>query len=1741
MNASTISNGAIAVVNLTMAAGLTTTAIGISNSAASSPAGSGIALFATGGTVTGGAASPPQVLPTVASLSCLPAVLTGSGTATCTVALTGSAPTGGATVTLTNSDATLSVPASVTVAAGATTATFSASAATIGSNQSATITAAYNSTSATATISLLAPVLVSSLACNPTSLGQSAVSACTVTLTQTAPTGGSAVTLASTNNLLSVSASVTVAAGATSANFSATAAGAIASNQSATVTATLDGSSQTAVISLVAPVPPITFVQSISASQATGLFGAGQTASKAFPGSVTAGDLLIVGVFADVGAAVSVTDALGAAFAQVAHQTVTNDHDADVFVASAVASGGDTITVNAGSGSNVYAFSMHEYRGVTTAVDAFSTAQGISAGPASGGLTTINPNDLVFAWFTNGSNFRNENFSALNPAYTKREMSGSGTTQCFSYSNCVESGDLIAGAALTTNATATLNVSDIWSATVLAFKGGASTSLACNPTSLGPNSSSNCIVTLTQAAPTGGATVTLTNSNAALTVPASVTVTAGTTSATFSATTAAVASNQSATVTATYNSNSANATIRLVAPALASSLVSSLICNPASLGPNSSSSCTVTLTQAAPAGGAAVTLTNTNATLTVPASVMVPAAALSATFSATTAAIGSNQSATITAAYDSTSANATISLVAPVLVSSLACNPTSLGQSAVSACTVTLTQAASTGGSAVTLASSNNLLTVPVSVTVAAGATTANFSATAAATIASNQSATLTASVGGSSKTAAISLVSPVLVSGVACNPASLGPSSSSTCTVTLSQAAPAGGATVTLTNTNSTLTVPASVTVAAGGTSAAFNVTTTTVSSNQSATVTATLGSSVGSVVIYLVAAAALSSVSCTPTSLTGGSTSTCTVTLNKASVGSSPVSIASNNANLTVTSGLLIANGSASGQFTASAASVIMNNQAATITSTLNSITATATINLLGSVGVSSLSCSPASIGPNASTLCTITLTNAAPAGGAAVTLSNTNATLTVPASVTVSAGATIATFAATTSAIPSNQSATVTAAYNGSSANATISLAASTLVSSLVCGAATLSPSTSSTCTVTLTNAPAGGANVVVSTVNSLLTAPSSVAIAAGSKSASFALQAGSFTVNQSGSVTVSYNGSSQSVTVALIAPVLVTSLTCNPSAVISGATSSCTATLSQPAPTATTVTLSSTSTLITVPASIVITSGNASLVFSVSIGSISANATGSVIATLGTSSQTANFTLLPTPVLSSLTCAPTSMSAGSSSACTVTMSNLAGNVIVSLASNNAALSVPATVRVPQGSTSAGFSATTLSSASGWIVVSAVFNGTTKAVLLQITAASDSEQAQVNQISCTPKSLTAGSRGTCRITLDHVENSTTAELQLTSSSASLRLPGRVATSPGKSTVEFQVDAVSSGEGIVVAANLGSGTVKETLAVAPDRSTSIHVPKRQFVKYGTEVRFRVSPSDPAATLSIGALPAGAYFDSTTGEFRWTPGGAQLGAHEIHFTAVDAAGGKASASVTVQVDSGEPVVTGIVNTASRLRDAACSPGAIATIEGRWLAEGASVSDASGSSMELAGTKVWANGATVPILSASDTELEILCPDSAPGSEIEFVVQTEHGGAKPLRTTAHSAAPGIFSLDGTGTGQGWVLRESAATNSVAMVRNYRVSAQPAIPGERLLIYVTGLGNLTNISVQLGESKIPATAINPVPNHPGFYQVEVSMPNTVMQKDDLPLSLSGDATEGRISTNTVNIAVEANFR
>jgi uncharacterized protein (TIGR03437 family) len=99
-----------------------------------------------------------------------------------------------------------------------------------------------------------------------------------------------------------------------------------------------------------------------------------------------------------------------------------------------------------------------------------------------------------------------------------------------------------------------------------------------------------------------------------------------------------------------------------------------------------------------------------------------------------------------------------------------------------------------------------------------------------------------------------------------------------------------------------------------------------------------------------------------------------------------------------------------------------------------------------------------------------------------------------------------------------------------------------------------------------------------------------------------------------------------------------------------------------------------------------------------------------------------------------------------------------------------------------------------------------------------------------------------------------------------------------------------------------------------------------------------------------------------------------------------------------------------------------------------------------------------------------------------------------------------------------------------------------MISNARIASQPAIAGDKLLVYATGVDKLANVTVQVGGVDVIPTAIRSVPNQPGMFQVAVSLPRGLDRKGDPPLILSGDAADGsRVSSNQVTLAVWGDFR
>ena len=391
---------------------------------------------------------------------------------------------------------------------------------------------------------------------------------------------------------------------------------------------------------------------------------------------------------------------------------------------------------------------------------------------------------------------------------------------------------------------------------------------------------------------------------------------------------------------------------------------------------------------------------------------------------------------------------------ASVTLSSVSLNPTSVTGGNSSTGTVTLSGAAPSGGAIVTLSSSNSTAaTVPSSVTVAAGATSATFAVSTSAVSTSTQ-VTISASFGGVIQTATLTVTSPPLptASSLTLNPTSVtGGTQSSTGTVTLSGAAPPGGAQVALTSSNTNVAiVPSSVTVAAGATTATFTVGSSAVSASTEVTISASFGGVIQTATLTVTAAPNYT-LSASPTSLsiTQGSGGTATVTVTPLNGFSGSVSLSASGLPSGVSASFSPNPATTTSTMTLAASNAAtVGTVTATITGTSGTLTRTTTITLTvvppPLPTVSSLTLNPTSvIGGLQSSTGTVTLSGAAPAGGAQVTLSSNNGAARVPSSVTVPAGATSATFTVNTSGVLLSTSADISASYNNTTRTATLSV--------------------------------------------------------------------------------------------------------------------------------------------------------------------------------------------------------------------------------------------------------------------------------------------------------------------------------------------------------------------------------------------------------------------------------------------------------------------------------------------------------------------------------------------------------------------------------------------------------------------------------------------------------------------------------------------------------------------------
>lgn len=157
--------------------------------------------------------------PVLRSVTLSPVSIFGGAAVTGTVTLGAPAPTGGIVITLKSSASSVVVPASVTVPAGASSAKFTAATKPVGAVSSVSVSGSDGFAIRPASLTLYPPI-VKTLTLQPSSVYGGLSGSGVVTLGSAAPVGGTSIRLSSSSANAVVPASVTVAAGATSAAFS---------------------------------------------------------------------------------------------------------------------------------------------------------------------------------------------------------------------------------------------------------------------------------------------------------------------------------------------------------------------------------------------------------------------------------------------------------------------------------------------------------------------------------------------------------------------------------------------------------------------------------------------------------------------------------------------------------------------------------------------------------------------------------------------------------------------------------------------------------------------------------------------------------------------------------------------------------------------------------------------------------------------------------------------------------------------------------------------------------------------------------------------------------------------------------------------------------------------------------------------------------------------------------------------------------------------------------------------------------------------------------------------------------------------------------------------------------------------------------------------------------------------------------------------------------------------------------
>jgi hypothetical protein len=407
-----------------------------------------------------------------------------------------------------------------------------------------------------------------------------------------------------------------------------------------------------------------------------------------------------------------------------------------------------------------------------------------------------------------------------------------------------------------------------------------------------------------------------------------------------------------------------------------------------------------------------------------------------------------------------------------------------------------------------------------------------------------------------------------------------------------------------------------------------------------------------------------------------------------------------------------------------------------------------------------------------------------------------------------------------------------------------------------------------------------APAGGAVVALTSSSANAITPASLMVPAGATSASFSISTTRPTATTAARIQATYGGVVRRNSLE-VTPLL-GSFTLRPTAnVVGGATVEATVWLNGTAPGGgTLVALESTDAAVApVPANVTVPAGMDHVKFNVVTGAVATTTAPIIKAAHANTTQTATLTVRAA-TLSSLTLAPSSLTAGLSSEGTVTLTGPAppGGVKIALENLSAFTSSAAQVAIPAGARSATFPlSTTIVDTTTTASVRAIFNGVSKTAAVKL-------YPPITSVSTSPSpQAMGGGNATLKVVIPFAAPSGGSAISLRSSNPTVApVPATVIMPAGSSSLNVTVPTKSQATptGVTLTATLGGYSRSVTLSVVPVLISSIAPPAT--VKSGTTgsgtvtlaavapaggATIRLSSSNPSAATvpSSVTVPAGA------------------------------------------------------------------------------------------------------------------------------------------------------------------------------------------------------------------------------------------------------------------------------------